>query len=363
MLDSPVLSLGIGIIFVYLIYGLICSAINEAIASVLELRAHTLWSGVQNLLNDSKEGAKVAQMLYEHPLVRALNGRQAKGRENRPSYIPAQIVSLALVDIIRSNADASKTPETGSGNSFPKTASQLLQQLQSSGLPQEVKQALAPLIEEGGNNLELARYHIERWYDAAMERTSGWYKRKIQTIILCIALVLTIATNADTLAIANRLWKDPTLRQALVKSAENAVSNSTPSPSAGSSASPGPSGAAPGREPVFGASSSPEDKLKNAEQALDSTSLFSLLGWQDANSIPRSGPEWLLKLLGLLMTAFAASLGAPFWFDVLNRVVNVSGAGKAPNPTSKRPTDKTPQDGDAGSDSTNDDTTSAAPST
>ncbi|AGZ41925.1 hypothetical protein [Actinoplanes friuliensis] len=42
--------------------------------------------------------------------------------------------------------------------------------------------------------------------------------------------------------------------------------------------------------------------------------------------------DWLLKLLGLVLTAAAAALGAPFWFDLLNRLVNLRSTGKRPDP-------------------------------
>jgi hypothetical protein len=43
------------------------------------------------------------------------------------------------------------------------------------------------------------------------------------------------------------------------------------------------------------------------------------------------------KLIGLLVTAFALSLGAPFWFDMLNKVVNIRSAGRAPDERAKKP--------------------------
>ena len=43
------------------------------------------------------------------------------------------------------------------------------------------------------------------------------------------------------------------------------------------------------------------------------------------------------KIFGLFLTAFAASLGAPFWFDVLNKFMSVRGAGKAPEEKPKDP--------------------------
>ena len=43
---------------------------------------------------------------------------------------------------------------------------------------------------------------------------------------------------------------------------------------------------------------------------------------------------WLAtRVLGAILTAFAVSLGAPFWFDVLGKIVNVRSTGKAPSST------------------------------
>jgi hypothetical protein len=38
-----------------------------------------------------------------------------------------------------------------------------------------------------------------------------------------------------------------------------------------------------------------------------------------------------MVVCGWLLTALAASLGAPFWFDMLSRFVNIRNAGKAPS--------------------------------
>ncbi|MEU7908022.1 hypothetical protein [Actinoplanes sp. NPDC049118] len=46
---------------------------------------------------------------------------------------------------------------------------------------------------------------------------------------------------------------------------------------------------------------------------------------------PAAG-DWLLKLLGLALTAAAAAIGAPFWFDLLNRLVNLRSTGRRPGP-------------------------------
>ena len=45
--------------------------------------------------------------------------------------------------------------------------------------------------------------------------------------------------------------------------------------------------------------------------------------------------------IGFLITAFAISLGAPFWFDLLNRFVNLRISGPKPDDTSSTPVSKT----------------------
>ena len=42
-------------------------------------------------------------------------------------------------------------------------------------------------------------------------------------------------------------------------------------------------------------------------------------------------------LVGWLLTALAASLGAPFWFDVLNKFISIRSVGKAPEERPKPP--------------------------
>ncbi len=60
------------------------------------------------------------------------------------------------------------------------------------------------------------------------------------------------------------------------------------------------------------------------------------LGWEawlePENYSSYDANTWLLKVMGLLLTIVAVSLGAPFWFDVLNRLVNLRMSGAKPKP-------------------------------
>ncbi len=143
---------------------------------------------------------------------------------------------------------------------------------------------------------------VEGWYDDVMDRVSGVYKRRVQWWLLIIALIVTIAVGADTLRIVNTLSTSATLRSVLVADASQLASS-------GGQATP--------------------DLNKVQRDLVPLNQLFGYNG-----GVPPIG-DWLRwqtarKLIGLLLTVFAVSLGAPFWFDVLNRFTNVRAAGKPP---------------------------------
>jgi hypothetical protein len=59
------------------------------------------------------------------------------------------------------------------------------------------------------------------------------------------------------------------------------------------------------------------------------------LGWSHDTSPHNFFWEGLGKVLGLLVTAFALTLGAPFWFDLLGKVSNLRGSGPPATTESK----------------------------
>jgi hypothetical protein len=53
------------------------------------------------------------------------------------------------------------------------------------------------------------------------------------------------------------------------------------------------------------------------------------------SNAPANASEWNLKIMGILFSAFAAAQGAPFWFDILKKFVNIRGSGKSPDEKTK----------------------------
>jgi hypothetical protein len=178
---------------------------------------------------------------------------------------------------------------------------------------------------------EAFRRNLEGWFSHAMDRVSGWYKRWTQQILLVLAILIVLISNADTVMLVQRLSQDNALRASLVAAAQDAAKSL---PDLGSPAGTSPDNAAPQTE---------DGRIQLVIEKAQSLKLP--VGWSLDSRDPGyfRPPElslnfagWALyKLFGLLITMFAVSLGAPFWFDVLSKVVNIRGAGIPPGETRK----------------------------
>jgi len=297
MFGLEMLDLAIGIIFIFLLLSLICSALNELLEAWLKNRAANLEKGIRELLSDP-DGTAMAEKLYNHPLVFALfRGKYAPGSKKLPSYIPSRNFALALMDIV---LPASQTSEPA----------QSLQPLRTAvgDLPNEkLKEALLTLLNAAGGNIDKVRQNIEDWYNSSMDRVAGWYKRRVQIIILFLGFGIAIFTNADTIAIFKSLTTDAPLRNSLVAAAEEYAKTQ------------------PGESP-----GAPTERIEENMKKLEALGLP--IGWDwkskinDAphaitnfRAVPVTFWGWVLKVIGWLITAMAISLGAPFWFDLLNK--------------------------------------------
>src|SRR5215211_7898697 len=105
MFGSTVLEVAIGVIFIYLLFSLISSAVNEYISSLLNKRGENLFEGIKNLLNDPKFTG-LAQKLYNHGLVDGISqaSKDPNKPSRRPSYIASKTFALALLDILASQS-------------------------------------------------------------------------------------------------------------------------------------------------------------------------------------------------------------------------------------------------------------------
>jgi hypothetical protein len=285
-----------------------------------------LWSGIVRLLSDEQ----FAKSVYAHPLISSIS----RGPGQKPSYIPSRTFALAVLDAM-----------TKPGEPPPLTIDEVKACLNQ--LPPQLAIALNVLLHDSGRDMEEFKRILELWFEGSMERVSGWYKRQTQWILLVMAAALTVWTNCDTIALANTLWRDPALRSSLVVQAQQYASEQRRE-----AASAPATRATDGPPPPPAESPAEAPDLEDAADKLDASmknlrGLGLPLGWRDTEDIQdRREPVPALSEipatlsrhgLGWLLTALAISLGAPFWFDMLNKVVSIRAAGKAPEERQKDP--------------------------
>ncbi len=398
MLNLQMVEVGIGLALIYFLLSLIVTTINEGIARIWEMRAATLKVAIKQMLGgEYEEQVELATKFYNHSLIKSLfrdgvfdkayNKRKKTRLEARaqtlresqaatpqrelgqeftavdarggPSYIPSATFAKTMVSLLKAEA-APAVKSAGTQKPLPELFTDWLRRrLTADAQPSELeqiravitklpngnpaRQALLTLLDDAQGSLDRFEANLEGWFNTTMERVSGWYKRKLQLITLIVATVLTLALNVDTVLIANTLYRDPTLREAVIIAAEKRIEATTEITVQNTETVSSTVGVASTMTTTT--TLSPTTTISPTQTApltqIDSyiTELYALqlpLGWfgpqqpgvATAGLVPQTVGGWLSKVGGWIITVFALSLGAPFWFDMLNKLVNLRNSGK-----------------------------------
>jgi hypothetical protein len=266
MFNSNVLEVVTGMIACFASISLIASSLQEALASILRLRARTLLTGVTQLLN----GQTLVVDIYNHALINPRSSGNAKSvheisRKLAPSYIEPINFARALVDSLQKNAPPNETMPNILG-----------------AIPDpQLRQCLSGLYTRTTNFEEA----VAQWFDSAMDRVSGSYKRQAQLWTFIFALVLAVILNIDAYRVMTSLWSIST---------HGMLDVALPAPN------------------------------QNMQATLLSLEQFPM-GWMKGQSY--SAGFIMGSIPGWIIAATSALFGAPFWFGLLGRVASLRGAG------------------------------------
>lgn len=320
MFGSETVEVGIGMSFLFLFMSLIATSLRELIESFAKTRAIYLEKGIKELLQSSTKSAQpganaavdIVKTLYEHPLITSLyEGDYKTGTRSLPSYMPRESFALAFLDIV------TKASENGK----PLSMDTLLDDVRRSDVPDPLKRVVLTAIATADNDLKRVRATIENWFDHTMTRVSGWYSRQSGWILGGIGLLAAAAFNVDAITVAQHLVQDKTLRESVVAQAKSYAD--TPAN-------------APGQDPQ--SSSQAIKAIGDIDAKLNQVGLP--IGWyRDSGGLhPRpqacgvaAGDTLkcdrdynpIFMFFGWLITGFAIMLGAPFWFDMLNKLTDI----------------------------------------
>ncbi len=293
-----ILTVIIGIVFILLLLSLLATTVMELLASFLHLRGRNLVKALRNMLASSDTTEQLLQDFKNNSLFKHISQQYSRSTQGPPSYMDGETFQSILFDIILKGEDVDKLKE------------------KIDELPDEdLRNVLNQLLRDSENELDGFKNKIIKWFNDVMDRSSGWYKRYTQKILIAVGVIIALVFNADTFAIYEHLSTDAESLDRVVQLAESYVE-------------------VQGEELSQPQNRTFDESLDDLEtlidQQINEVKSPLGLGWENADFSHYEFYDWLAKIMGYIVTALAISLGAPFWFDLLRKIVNIRSSGDKP---------------------------------
>ncbi len=323
---TAIVDVAIGLSLIYLGVSLYVTIVNEIVARWLQLRGKQLAGDLLKLIDEPNLQGTLAASPALAPFF-APNGNPGLvsrllslvpffGRKVWVgSYVDADIVARLLLGALQGSPTADK--DDGKEESFPEVIKGAIEKLPASKL----RTQLQALAETAATDVETFVGEISHWVDQSLTMMGEVYKQRIAVISFFIGLAAAVAFNIQSLAVADYLYRNKEAREAIVVVAEQ-FTDATSKATFDRCLKAVAEGQAPDADckSMIG--------LVTAVQGGNETFGQLPVLWKDTDTaweqiVPFKQDGWLFRLVGWLITALAVSLGAPFWFDLLNKLVNI----------------------------------------
>ena len=296
---DAILEVAIGLVLTWLIISVATVEVQDIINKLLNRRAKFLEESILDMFQGEQD---LVDQFYEQPIIKALYKKNVFGKPVKPDYIPSEAFGQATLEMfVKLGTDADKFEESAA-NLERIANNKDLNYFVSRLLPDVNIQTAATKARDMHSKAVQFKTNAETWFDTSMTKASFWYKDKAKAFAFVIGIVLAASFNVDSIQITEQLWREPTLRQSLIAQAQVADTSTGPA------------------------------SVAELEEYYEDLKLP--IGW-DQDEIPNIWQGWLSKIVGLLITGLAAMQGAPFWFDLLKKLLNFKGS---PSSSSSTPT-------------------------
>ncbi len=188
--------------------------------------------------------------------------------------------------------------------------------------------ALPPIPDALGNNLEILadkalskiddltqevdqfEQEVSTWFDSSMDRAKGVYNRNAKMITMIIAFVIAVAANADTFYMIDQFANEKAVSASVIQIIDKLPLKTL---------------------------EEPEELSTTINELTAKTSLP--IGWQPETLkgqhhstfiLLRPFPFLVQRIPGWVVTGFAISMGAGFWYELLKKFVDIKNVGKKP---------------------------------
>jgi hypothetical protein len=312
----------IGLITVFLVLSLIVTALGEGIGNLVNLKGRVLKKSIEVLLGNVE-----AKTFFRHEsVVRLCKPPLWSADEVRlPSYVPDTVIADVIVDLcVNRPSDPPakiKTPIN------PNTVDRAL-----AGLNTSYAVAVRDLWQRAEFDIDAFKTTLAGWFNLTGDRSTGWFRRRLGLLLFGIGFVVAVGLNADTIHMFDTLSSDAGLRKEFVARATEIVGITQKAETEKCQEGDDTCKEAV-RKDACGAlleknqECTPEALIHSTLPEIAPLIGFDLLPGEYREAGANYSPTWwrfvVLKLFGWILTAAAVSLGAPFWFDLLQKIVQV----------------------------------------
>lgn len=364
-MQSIYLDTAIATIFVVLLFSVLSYTIQEWWAAVRQLRGKMLEKAIFEALNDTlNKGFGV--LLYEHPQIDLLK----KDQNSLPAYMSSSNFATALIDLIgKESATVSfvTNPDTKLLEETVANFSDSPYENFKAGVAKLKHSDLKILLQSfllSTNTYTDLQKTIETWFNQYMDRVSGWYRKKTSVTVGIIAAVLVLAFNFDIIFVVQKIYTDSALRNTLVASAEKTVNHPDEINNILNSSV---------KEQLTTLDNTYKAKIADTARKASATTLQELntqwqnernkvadsarvkaqkqignqieainglnlpIGWEFDGHSPQFPSSfgtklrpWWSIILGWVLSGILISFGAPFWFNLLIKLVPLRKTGVKP---------------------------------
>ncbi len=242
MFNNVVLNVFIGLVFIFLLYSLLATILQEILARWFNLRSRMLQKGIRRMLEDSTKYSEVTfcnaiissglalvrffypgfqsasnftGAFFEFPSIKYLG---ESGWHSKPAYISANNFSTTLIYLLTGNYHDDTVSRINLIREalFSTGKFQLLNKPPGSIDPETLNH-LQKIFIDSRNDIDRFRALLEDWFKDTMNATNGWYKNQSRLMLFFIGLFLAGIFNVDTLAIYRQLANDKSARESMVQ--------------------------------------------------------------------------------------------------------------------------------------------------
>jgi hypothetical protein len=322
----PFLATAIALVITWALFALFCSFIHEAIVQIKSERGRFMKKYLLQQLQDDPNGVNWASLLYLHGPIDLLS----RATKKPTSDIEPHLFAESMVQVV-GNAplvqkqipelpEALKPAYTQPALNYFKIATEVLKQ---SDVVTFFAQALQSAELQAGKNdkdelnesdvYRMLVNNIEKWYIEFTQRLTLWYKKRVRLWLFIIGVLLAVIINVDSIQLFSFYNDNAGARNAVITYYKN---NADTLSSLAHRVDQDTSHAM-NTDTLINLSN---QYLTKAEEVRAAANMPVGYSYSIINTFRNeSWPDRLLKLLGILISGFAASFGAPFWFDLLKK--------------------------------------------